>query len=196
MLKRIGTASSAGLLVLIVSGIGIVFVDQRGSASPTSQQHLGCAQRAETSAPTVFHDSERRGRATTVLIGPLELRGVRSYRSPRVFSQLGKRRGYYIAKVALVVQARRSVRLRVSGKRPDSVLLAYGSAEAGSNELLIDSCAATTRARTRPGFVGSGTLFTGVFELTAAQCVNMVVSDRATPGTWRTRLPFGRKCLS
>ena len=80
-------------------------------------------------------------------IGPLELRGVRSYRSPRVFSQLGKRRGYYIAKVALVVQARRSVRLRVSGKRPDSVLLAYGSAEAGSNELLIDSCAATTRAR-------------------------------------------------
>jgi hypothetical protein len=190
-LKRIGTAC-----VLIVSGLAIVFVGQRALASPSSQQHLGCAQRAETSAPTVFHDPRDRGRATTVLIGPVELHGAGGYRPLRVFSRLGKREGYYIAKVALIVQARRSIRFRVKGKSADSVLLEYADARTGSNELLIDSCAANTRARSRPGVVGSGTIFTGVFELTAAQCVNVVISDRAKERTWRRRLPFGHICPS
>ena len=165
---------------------------QQAWASAASPQ-LGCGQRGETSAPIVFNDPRDTGRATMARVGPIELHGGRAYASPRVFSRLRRQNGYVAAKVALVVQAGRSVQLKVSGASPASVLLAYGPRRA-AQALRIDSCAATVPARTRHGVVGSGTLFTGVFELTAAQCVNVEVTDRVTRRTWRARLPFGRAC--
>ena len=192
-LAETATGAAFGLTVCVLAVVVCLFGSQRASAAP-AVQHLGCGQRAESSAPTVFNDPRDKGRATVAFVGPLELHGPRSYASPRVFSHLARRNGYFIAKVALVLRAGRSVLLKLGGVGPDSVLLAYGSGAAPASELRIDSCAADTPARTRSGLVGSGTIFTGVFELTAAQCVNVGVTDRATMRVWRLRLPFGRTC--
>src|SRR5919202_1649823 len=88
-------------------------------------KQIGCAQRGETSSPTVFNDQRFVARRYRVVIGPVELRGVRGYASPRVFEGLGRRDGYAVAKVALIVRARRSLALTVHGADPKPVLLAY-----------------------------------------------------------------------
>ena len=156
-------------------------------------RHVGCAQRAETSSPTPFNDPHFRGRRFRVVIGPVELRGVRPYASPRVFARYLGRDGYYHVKVALVVQARRSLELTARGPDPRPVRLVYGTGEPGET-LLVKSCAANTPARTRPGVVGSGTVFTGTFEVPVAECVRLRIVNRATGHVWRTRLPFGHRC--
>src|ERR687885_218506 len=69
-------------------------------------------------------------------IGPIELRGVRSYASRRVFDRYVGRDGYAVAKVTLVVRARRSLALSVRGADPRPVLLAYGEGKPGATLLV------------------------------------------------------------
>ena len=154
---------------------------------------LGCAQRAETSSPTAFNDPHFSGRLARVVIGPLELRGVATYASRRAFLRLGRRNGYFPVKVALVVRARRSLELVVRGAASKPVLLAYTPGEP-TPRLLVQSCPANARARTRPGVVGSGTVFTGTFEVPVPECVTLRITNRVTRRAWRTRLPFGHRC--
>jgi hypothetical protein len=156
-------------------------------------KQVGCAQRAETSSPTAFNDPRFKGRRWRVVVGPLELRGVRSYASPRAFAELPRRDGYFPAKVALVVRARRSLALSVRGPDPKPVLLAYGEGKPTAT-LLVKSCSANTPARSRPGIVGSGTVFTGTFEVPVAECVRLRITNRATKRVWRAQLPFGHRC--
>jgi hypothetical protein len=156
-------------------------------------KEVGCAQRGETSSPTAFNDPRFPGRRYRVVIGPVELRGVRGYASRRVFEGLGRRDGYAVAKVSLIVQARRSLALSVRGADPKPVLLAYGEGKPTAT-LLVKSCSANTPARSRPGVVGSGTLFPGDFRVPAAECVQLRIVNRATGRVWRTRLPFGHRC--
>jgi hypothetical protein len=178
-------------------GVGLALIGVSSFAAQavgsTRTNQVGCAQRAETSTPVAFDDPHFKGRAARVVLGPVELRGVRDYASRRVFLKLGKRNGYFQAKVALVVQARRSLLLTVQGADRTPVLLAYGSAHPATT-LIVKSCPPNTRARTRTGVVGSGTTFTGVFEVPVAECVTLRISNRATGRVWRTRLAFGRSC--
>lgn len=186
---------AAGAALVLGAVVALPF---SGHAAPgTPWQRLSCNQRAETSSPTVFNDPHDRGRVTTVHLGPLELHGGRGYASPRAFSLLGvSSDGFVHAKVALVVAARHSLWVQVGGSGSRSVLLAYRVGEAPSSVLRIASCPANTPARTRAGVVGSGTVFTGVFELTAAQCVRVQVTDIASTRRWRASLPLGRSCVS
>jgi hypothetical protein len=114
-----GTAKAvAGLVALLLGAQVVVLLSLEGPAlAGSSWQRVGCAQRAETSAPTVFNDPRDRGRATTVRIGPLELHGVRSYASRRVFSTLLPDVDDYVrAKVALVAEAHCSLLMTVRGE--------------------------------------------------------------------------------
>ena len=119
---RRGRGAVPAVVICVTAAAACLFLSQRALASSASPQ-LGCAQRAESSAPTVFNDPRDKGLATIVRVGPIELHGGMAYASPRAFSQLRRRNGYVAAKVALVVQAGRSVRLKVSGASPDSVIL-------------------------------------------------------------------------
>jgi hypothetical protein len=157
-------------------------------------KQVGCAQRGETSSPTAFNDPRSGARRYRVVIGPVELRGVRWYASRRVFEGLGRRDGYAVAKVALIVRARRSLALTVRGADPRPVLLAYGEDGKPTTTLLVKSCSANTPAWSRPGVVGSGTLFPGDFRVPVAECVSLRIRNRATGRVWRTRLPFGHRC--
>jgi hypothetical protein len=157
-------------------------------------KRVGCAQRGETSAPTTFNDPHFGARRDRVVIGPVELRDVRSYAPRRVFDRYVGRDGYAVAKIALIVRARRSLALTVRGADPKPVLLVYGEDGKPTATLLVKSCSANTPARSRPGVVGSGTLFPGVFKVPAAECVTLRITNRATGRMWRTRLPFGRRC--
>src|SRR5919199_3533404 len=112
-----------GLVPVVACSIGAE-ASGRGVAN-----EVGCAQRAETSSPTSFNDPHFKGRRFRVVVGPVELRGVRTYASPRAFAGLPRRDGYFPVKVALVVQARRSLDLAVRGTDPRPVRLAYGTAE-------------------------------------------------------------------
>jgi hypothetical protein len=178
-----------------VLGLALILACSLGAEASTVSvvQQVGCGQRAETSSATVFNDPGFKGRRFRVVVGPVELRGVRSYASPRDFAGLPRRDGYFPAKVALVVQARRSLALAVRGADPKPVLLAYGTGEPAAT-LLVRSCSANTPARTRPGVVGSGTVFTGTFEVPVAECVRLRITNRATGHVWRRRLPFGHRC--
>jgi hypothetical protein len=157
-------------------------------------KQVGCAQRGETSSPTVFNDPRFGARQYRVVIGPVELRDVRSYASRRVFDRYVGRDGYAVAKVALIVRARRSLALTVRGADPKPVLLVYGEDGKSTRTLLVKSCSANTPARSRPGVVGSGTLFPGVFRVPVAECVTLRITNRTTRRVWRTRLPFGHRC--
>ena len=128
------------------------------------------------------------------MIGPVELRGVRDYASRRVFDRYVGRDGYAVAKVALIVRARRSLALTVRGADPKPVLLAYGEDGKPTTTLLVKSCSANTPAQSRPGVVGSGTLFPGDFRVPVAECVSLRIVNRATGRVWRARLPFGHRC--
>jgi hypothetical protein len=157
-------------------------------------KQVGCAQRGETSSPTTFNDPRFGARRYRVVIGPVELRGVRWYASRRVYEGLARRDGYAVAKVALIVRARRALALTVRGAAPKPVLLAYGEDGKPTTTLLVKSCAANTPASSRPGVVGSGTLFPGDFRVPVAECVRLRIVNRATGRVWRTWLPFGHRC--
>jgi hypothetical protein len=161
------------------------------ASSVSAASRVGCAQRGETSSPTAFNDP--RFPRYRVVIGPVELRGVRWYASRRVFEGLGRRDGYAVAKVALIVKARRSLALTVRGADPKPVLLEYVPRKPSAT-LLVKSCSANTPAQSRPGVVGSGTLFPGDFRVPVAECVQLRITNRATGHVWRTRLPFGHRC--
>jgi hypothetical protein len=161
----------------------------------TAASRVGCAQRGETSSPAAFNDPRFVGRRYRVVIGPVELRGVRSYASRRVFDRYVGRDGYAVAKVALIVKARRSLALTVRGAGPKPVLLEYVPRKPSAT-LLVKSCSANTPASSRPGVVGSGTLFPGVFRVPVAECVSLRITNRATGRVWRARLPFGHRCSS
>src|ERR671931_979871 len=90
------------------------FLGAEASGVSVARQ-VGCAQRGETSAPTHFNDPRFGARRYRVVIGPVELRGVRSYASRRVFDRYVGRDGYALAKVALIVKAQRSLALTVHG---------------------------------------------------------------------------------
>jgi hypothetical protein len=92
----------------------------------------------------------------------------------------------------LVVLARHSLELTVRGAASKPALLAFGPKPTPA--LIVTSCPPNTRARSRPGVVGSGTLFTGTFEVPVAECVRLTITNRATERVWRTRLPFGHRC--
>jgi hypothetical protein len=156
-------------------------------------KQVGCAQRGETSSPTAFNDPRFGARRYRVVIGPVELRGVRSYASRRVFEGLGRRDGYAVAKVTLIVRARRSLALTVRGADPKPVLLGYGEGKPTAT-VLVKSCSANTPAWSRPGVVGSGTLFPGDFRIPVAECVSLRIVNRATGRVWRKQLPFGHRC--
>src|ERR687887_1319955 len=171
-----------GLVPLVACSLG-------AEASGVSvAKRVGCAQRGETSAPTPFNDPGFGARRYRVVIGPVELRGVRWFASRRVFDGLGRRDGYAVAKVALIVRARGPLALTVRGADPKPVLLAYVPRKPGAT-LLVTSCPANTPAWSRPGVVGSGTLFPGVFRVPVAECVSLRIRNRATGRVWRTRLP-------
>ena len=157
-------------------------------------KQIGCAQRGETSSPTAFDDPRFGARRYRVVIGPVELRDVRSYASRRVFDRYVGRDGYAVAKVALIVRARRSLALTVRGPDPKPVQLVYGEDGTPTATLLVKSCSANTPARSRSGVVGSGTLFPGVFRVPVAECVSLRIVNRATGRVWRARLPFGHRC--
>jgi hypothetical protein len=177
----------------VVAALLIVVCSLSAQALGTSRaSQIGCKQRAEESAPISFADPHFIGRAYRVVIGPLELRGVRDWASARAFNGLSKRDGYFPAKVAMVVLARRSLELNVVGPAPKPVLLAYGPPPTPT--LLVKSCPPNTRAWSRPGVVGTGTMFTGVFKVPVAECVTLTITNRATGRVWRTRLPFGHRC--
>lgn len=177
-----------GLVPILASALG-------AEASGVSvAQQVGCAQRGETSAPTTFNDPRFGARRYRVVIGPVELRDVRSYASRRVFDRYVGQDGYAVAKVSLIVRARRSLALTVRGADPKPVLLVYGEDGKPTATLLVKSCSANTPARSRPGVVGSGTLFPGVFRVPVAECVRLTITNRATGRVWRTRLPFGHRC--
>src|SRR5918912_3353812 len=116
---------------------------------------------------------------------------VSVYASRRVFDRYVGRDGYAVAKVALIVRARRSLALTVHGADPRPVLLGYGEDGKPTTTLLVKSCSANTPARSRPGVVGSGTLFPGDFRVPAAECVTLRIVNRATGRVWRKQLPFG-----
>jgi hypothetical protein len=177
-----------GLAAIVACGLG-------AEASGVSvAKQVGCAQRGETSSPTAFNDPRFGARRYRVVVGPVELRDVRSYASRRVFDRYVGRDGYAVAKVALIVRARRSLALTVRGANPKPVLLVYGEDGKPTARLLVKSCSADTPARSRPGVVGSGTLFPGVFRVPVAECVSLRIRNRATGRVWRTRLPFGHRC--
>ena len=181
---------------LVVLGLAPILACSLGAeASGVSvARRVGCAQRGETSSPTAFNDPRFVGRRYRVVIGPVELRGVRGYASRRVFDRYVGRDGYAVAKVALIVQARRSLALTVRGADPKPVQLVYGEDGKPTATLLVKSCSANTPAQSRPGVVGSGTLFPGDFRVPVAECVRLRITNRATGHVWRTRLPFGHRC--
>ena len=163
------------------------------ASSVGAASKVGCAQRGEESAPTAFNDPHFEARRSRVVIGPVELRGVRSYASRRVFDRYVGRDGYAVLKAALIVKARRSLALTVRGAGRKPVLLEYVPRKP-SETLLVTSCSANTRAWSRPGVVGSGTLFPGVFRVPVAECVSLRITNRATGRVWQVRLPFGHMC--
>src|ERR671933_1661022 len=179
-----------------VLGLALILACSLGAeaAGISVAKQVGCAQRGETSSPTAFDDPRFGARRYRVVIGPVELRDVRSYASRRVFDRYVGRDGYAVAKVALIVRARRSLALTVRGANPKPVLLVYGEDGTPTARLLVKSCSANTPARSRPGVVGSGTLFPGDFRVPVAECVRLSVVNRATERVWRTRLPFGHRC--
>jgi hypothetical protein len=176
-----------GLALILACSLGVE------ASGVSAAKRVGCAQRGETSSPTPFDDPHFVGRGYRVVIGSVELRGVRGYASRRVFEGLGKRDGYAVAKVTLIVRARRSLALTVRGTDPKPVLLGYGEGKPTAT-VLVKSCSANTPARSRPGVVGSGTLFPGDFRVPVAECVRLRIVNRATGRVWRTRLPFGHRC--
>src|SRR5919206_5179834 len=109
-----------GLVPIVVCSLGTA------ASGVSVAKQVGCAQRGETSAPTPFNDPRFVARRYRVVIGPVELRGVRWFASRRVFEGLGRRDGYAVAKVALIVRARRSLALSLRGAAPRPALLAYG----------------------------------------------------------------------
>jgi hypothetical protein len=160
----------------------------------SAAREIGCAQRGEESSPITFNDPRFGARRDRVVIGPVELRGVRSYAPRRVFDKyVVGRDGYAVLKVALIVKARRSLALTVRGADPKPVLLEYVPRKPSAT-LLVKSCSANTPAWSRPGVVGSGTLFPGVFRVPVAECVRLRIVNRATGRVWQTRLPFGHRC--
>ena len=163
------------------------------ASSVGAASRVGCAQRGEESAPTTFNDPHFEARRYRVVIGPVEFRGVRSYAPRRVFDRYVGRDGYAVLKAALIVKARRSLALGVRGADPKPVLLEYVPRKPTAT-LLVKSCSANTPAWSRPGVVGSGTLFPGVFRVPAAECVSLRIRNRVTGRVWRTRLPFGHRC--
>lgn len=179
-----------------VLGLASILAGALGAAASgvSVAKQVGCAQRGETSTPTTFNDPRFEARRYRVVVGPVELRGIRSYASRRVFEKYVGRDGYTVAKVALIVRARRSLALTVRGADPKPVLLAYGEDGKPTTTLLVKSCAASTPASSRPGVVGSGTLFPGDFRVPVAECVSLRIVNRATGRVWRTRLPFGHRC--
>jgi hypothetical protein len=177
-----------GLVPIVACSLGTA------ASGVSVAKQVGCAQRGETSSPTAFNDPRFGARRYRVVIGPVELRDVRSYASRRVFDRYVGRDGYAVAKVSLIVRARRSVALTVRGANPKPVLLVYGEDGKPTATLLVKSCSANTPARSRPGVVGSGTLFPGVFRVPVAECVRLRITNRATGRVWRTRLPFGHRC--
>jgi hypothetical protein len=185
--------SSRSIVQSLVAALLVVlcFLSTQALGSRSTSQ-VGCKQRAEESAPISFDDPHFIGRTSRVVIGPLELRGVLAYASARAFNRLRKLNGYYDAKVAMVVLARRSLELNVQGAVRNPVLLAYGPEPTAT--LLVKSCSAKTRAWSRPGVVGTGTMFTGVFEVPVAECVTLKITNRATGRIWRKRVPFGHRC--
>jgi hypothetical protein len=178
--------------VLGLVPLAACFLGAEASGVSVAEQ-VGCAQRGETSSPTTFNDPRFEARRYRVVIGPIELRGVRSYASRRVFDRYVGRDGYAVLKVALIVKARRSLALTVRGAAPKPVLLEYVPRKPSAT-LLVTSCSANTPAWSRPGVVGSGTLFPGVFRVPVAECVRLRITNRATGHMWRTRLPFGHRC--
>ena len=100
----------------LLAVLGLALVCSLGAQASALSSRVGCAQRGDESAPIAFDDPRFPGRRDRVVIGPLELRGVRYFASSRVFGGLAKRNGYYDAKVALVVLARRSRRWRSASR--------------------------------------------------------------------------------
>ena len=165
------------------------------AAPGASASAVGCAQRAETSEPTVFNDPRYRKLENPLVLGPIQFNGVKRVSTLPSFTRVGLRDGYYQVKVTLIVKASRRLELRVIGLGSSTpVLLDYGSAAADSS-LRITSCSPTTAARSRSGVVGSGTIFTGTFEVPAPECVAVTIANRATIKAWRGRLPFGHACV-
>src|SRR2546423_14354207 len=78
-------------------------------------KQVGCAQRGETSSPTTFADPRFGARRYRVVIGPVELRGVRSYASRRVFGRYVGRDGYAVAEGSFLVRARAPLAVPVRG---------------------------------------------------------------------------------
>src|SRR5918911_406305 len=155
-----------------VLGLALILACSLGAeASGVSvAKQIGCAQRGETSSPTAFDDPRFGARRYRVVIGPVELRDVRSYASRRIFDRYVGRDGYAVAKVALIVR----------GPDPKPVQLVYGEDGKPTATLLVKSCSANTPARSRSGVVGSGTLFPGVFRVPVAECVSLRIVNRAT----------------
>ena len=176
-----------GLALILACSLGA----EASGVSAASK--IGCAQRGEESSPITFNDPRFGARRDRVVIGPVELRGVRSYAPRRVFDKYVGRDGYAVLKVALIVKARRSLALTVRGADSKPVLLEYVPRKP-SPTLFVKSCSANTPAWSRPGIVGSGTLFPGVFRVPLAECVSLRIVNRATGRVWRTRLPFGHRC--
>lgn len=177
-----------GLVPIVACSLGVE------ASGVTVAKQVGCTQRGETSSPTAFNDPHFGARRYRVVIGPVELRDVRSYASRRAFDRYVGQDGYAVAKVSLIVRARRSLALTVRGADPKPVLLVYGEDGKPTTTLLVKSCSANTPAQSRPGVVGSGTLFPGVFRVPVAECVRLRITNRATGRVWRTRLPFGHRC--
>jgi hypothetical protein len=179
-----------------VLGLTLILACSLGAAASgmSLAKQVGCAQRGETSSPTTFNDPRFGARRYRVVIGPVELRDVRSYASRRVFERYVGQDGYAVAKISMIVRARRSLALSVRGAARRPVLLVYGEDGKPTTTLLVKSCAADTPASSRPGVVGSGTLFPGDFRVPVAECVSLRIVNRATGRVWRTRLPFGHRC--
>lgn len=176
-------AATAAFFALSVAATGVA-----GASGPPPGPVRDCASRAETSRPLRFGET-----GDGLRIGPVELRGIRGWRTPKSVL-MTRRDGVYHVKVLPVVRARARVTLAVAPAARRFALLDYGDAGRPTSAVTFVACPPDEPSRIRTGGVGPATSFPGEFVLRRLACVPIEVwtPGRATP--LRARLRLGRTC--
>jgi hypothetical protein len=175
---------SAALLALVPASLA----GHAAAAEPPPSVVRDCASRAETTRPLRFGET-----TGAVRIGPLELRGVRDWRTRKSVLQT-RRDGVYRVKILAVVAAGARVTLAIAPRSRSIAALDYVQDEDPAQAVMFIGCSRTVRSRIRAGFVGPVTSFPGEFVLQRPACVAIEVWTTKRPEPLLGKLALGRSC--
>ena len=181
---RLVLVASAALLGLVPASLA----GHAAAAEPPPSVVRDCASRAETTRPLRFGET-----TGAVRIGPLELRGVRDWRTRKSVLQT-RRNGVYRVKVLAAVAAGARVTLAIAPRSTSIAALDYVQDEEPAAAVTFIGCSPRVRSRIRAGFVGPVTSFPGEFVLERPACVAIAVWTPKRPGPLLRKLALGGSC--